>query len=269
MRLLVPVLTLAGAIASAEPQASLSFQRSGQRVAELTGTQITTKVAPQTVTFIDPHAGKTKSYRCWPIKSLMDAMYGPGWEATEYSEAILTAMDGYASVSVAAKLAEPGGCVAFEDLDVPGWEPIGRRKANPGPYYLVWTGANQGTEHEYPWPWQLVSINLVKLEERYPEVVPRGAAPGSSAARGFAIFKGRCLRCHAINQQGGKVGPDLNAPQSVTSYRTKAWITGYVRQPSKYRYTAMPDHLDLRSSDLDDIYDYLVLKRGQPEKTSR
>ena len=95
------------------------------------------------------------------------------------------------------------------------------------------------------------------------------AAPGSSAARGFAIFKGRCLRCHAINQQGGKVGPDLNAPQSVTSYRTKAWITGYVRQPSKYRYTAMPDHLDLRSSDLDDIYDYLVLKRGQPEKTSR
>src|SRR5438046_1182138 len=142
----------------------------------------------------------------------MDAMYGPGWDATEYSEAILTALDGYASVSVAAKLAEPGGCMAFEDLDVPGWEPIGRRKANPGPYYLVWTGANQ---------------------------------------------------------QGGKVGPDLNAPQSVTSYRTKAWITGYVRQPSKYRYTAMPDHLDLKTSDLDDIYDYLVLKRAQPEKTPR
>ncbi len=268
-RLLTLALVLAGAIASAEPQASLSFQRSGQRVAELTGAQISTRVAPQTVTFFDPHAGKTKSYRCWPIKSLMDAMYGPGWDATEYSEAILTALDGYASVSMAAKLAEPGGCMAFEDLDVPGWEPIGRRKANPGPYYLVWTGANQGTEHEYPWPWQLVSINLVKLEERYPEVLPRGAAPGSSAARGFAIFKGRCLRCHAINQQGGKVGPDLNAPQSVTSYRTKAWITGYVRQPSKYRYTAMPDHLDLKTSDLDDIYDYLVLKRAQPEKTPR
>ena len=265
----MPALVLAAAVAGAEPQASLSFQRSGQRVAELSGAQITTKVASQTITFFDPHAGKTKSYRCWPIRSLMDAIYGSGWEATEYSEAILTALDGYASVSVAAKLAEPGGCLAFEDLDVPGWEPIGRRKSNPGPYYLVWTGANQGTEHEYPWPWQLVSINLVKLEERYPEVLPRGAAPGSSAARGFAIFKGRCLRCHAINQQGGKVGPDLNAPQSVTSYRTKDWITAYVRQPSKYRYTAMPDHLDLKKSDLDDIYEYLLLKRAQPEKTSR
>ena len=182
-RLLTLALVLAGAIAGAEPQASLSFQRSGQRVAELIGAQISTRVAPQTVTFFDPHAGKTKSYRCWPIKSLMDAMYGPGWDATEYSEAILTALDGYASVSVAAKLAEPGGCMAFEDLDVPGWEPIGRRKANPGPYYLVWTGANQGTEHEYPWPWQLVSINLVKLEERYPEVLPRGAPPRARAPR--------------------------------------------------------------------------------------
>src|SRR5262249_49052450 len=143
-RVAVPVLVLAAAVAVAEPQASLSFQRSGQRVAELTGTQITTKVAPQTVTFFDPHAGKTKSYRCWPIRSLMDAIYGSGWDATEYSEAILTALDGYASVSVAAKLAEPGGCLAFEDLEGPGWEPIGRRKSNPGPYYLVWTGANQG-----------------------------------------------------------------------------------------------------------------------------
>jgi len=31
----------------------------------------------------------------------------------------------------------------------------------------------------------------------------------------------------------------------------------------------MPDHLDLKTSDLDDIYDYLVLKRAQPEKTPR
>ncbi|PYO02984.1 MAG: cytochrome C [Candidatus Rokuibacteriota bacterium] len=262
-------LVLVATMAGAEPDASLSFQRSSQRLAELTGAQISTKVAPQTVTFFDPFVAKTKSYRCWPVKSLMDAIYGPGWEASEYSEAILTALDGYASVSVAAKLAEPGGCLAFEDLDVPGWEPIGRRRSNPGPYYLVWTGANQRTEHEYPWPWQLASVNLVKLEERYPDVLPKGAAPGSSAARGFEIFKGRCLRCHAINQQGGEIGPDLNAPQSVATYRTKTWITEYVRQPSKYRYTQMPDHMDLQAADLDAIYEYLKLKSTQPEKRVR
>src|SRR5499433_4476444 len=57
-RVVVPALVLAAAIAGAEPQASLSFQRSGQRVAELSGAQITTKVVSQTITFFDPHAGK-------------------------------------------------------------------------------------------------------------------------------------------------------------------------------------------------------------------
>src|SRR5262249_49277540 len=147
LRLLALAVVLAAASAGAEPSAVLSFQRSGKPVAELTGSQITTKVAPRGGTFFDPHMGKTKSDRCWPIQTLMDAIYGAGWDATEYTEAILTALDGYASVSAAAKLAEDGGCVAFEDVDVPGWEPVGRRKSNPRPYYLVWTGANQGTEH--------------------------------------------------------------------------------------------------------------------------
>src|SRR3989454_4838155 len=70
----------------------------------------------------------------------------------------------------------------------------------------------------------------------------------------------------SLDSVGGKVGPDLSAPQSVASYRTRAWIKEYVRQPSKYRYTAMPDHTDLKDSDLDHVYEYLQLKSTQPEK---
>lgn len=245
---------------------ALSFQRSGEAVRVLKTSEISAKVSPGNIKFFDPRHGKVKTYRAWPVKAVMELAYGKGWTEGEQSEAVLTAMDGYASVSVAAKLSETGGFIAFEDLDVSGWEPIGRKRANPGPYYLVWSGEAQSTENAYPWPWQLMTINLVKFAERYPEVVPAGARPGSSAARGFTIFKNRCLRCHAINRQGGTIGPDLNAPQPVASYRSKSWIKSYVREPSKIRYTEMPDHKDLSDADLDDLYAYFRLKSRQPEK---
>ena len=271
MRSLVATLAVA-CLAVAAPRAEgadLTFSRAGREVARYTAAQMQVKIPPGTITFFDPHHGKTKSYRCLPIKAVMDLAYGPGWEKSPYTEAVLTALDGYASVAAAAKLTEDGGCLAFEDLDVPGWEPVGRKKANPGPFYLVWTGEFQTTENEYPWPWQLVSINLVRLEDRYPEVVPRGAPPDSPAARGFRTFKGRCLRCHSINQQGGKIGPDLNAPMSITRYRSKEMIKAFIRKPSRFRYSGMPDHPDLTDRDLDDLYQYLKLKSTQPEKLPR
>ncbi len=218
--------------------------------------------------FFDPRYGKTKSYRCWPIKDVMAAAYGADWRKGPYTEAVLTALDGYASQEKGAKLDEEGGCLAFEDLDAGGgaWEPVGRKQVSPAPYYLVWTKAEQSTENGYPWPYQLVSIDLIRFEDRYPQVVPRGAKPGSAEYRGFQLFQARCMRCHSINQEGGKIGPDLNAPQSVTSYRTEAWIKSYVKAPSKVRYTEMPDHQDLTDAQLDDLYRYFKLKATQPEK---
>ena len=44
-----------------------------------------------TVKFEDPMHGKLKSYRCWPIKALMDFAYGPTWGEPPYTEAVLTA----------------------------------------------------------------------------------------------------------------------------------------------------------------------------------
>lgn len=266
MRCCIAFSLLLAALPVCAEEPSLSFQRSGAEVKVLKTSEISAQVASGHIKFFDPRHGKVKTYRAWPVKAVMELAYGQGWTQGEHSEVVLTAMDGYASVAAAAKLAETGGFIAFEDLDVPGWEPIGRKRANPGPYYLVWTGEAQSTENAYPWPWQLVTINLVKFEERYPEVVPSGARPGSPAARGFTIFKNRCLRCHAINRQGGTVGPDLNAPKPLVSYRSKSWIKSYVKRPSAWRYTEMPDHQDLTDRDLDDLYAYFRHKSRQPEK---
>ena len=72
--------------------------------------------------------------------------------------------------------------------------------------------------------------------------------------RGFDLFKAHCVRCHSINQQGGRIGPDLNAPKSIVSYRPKKMIKAY---------TDMPDQLFLTDAGLEDLYQYFVFKSKQ------
>jgi len=59
-----------------------------------------------------------------------------------------------------------------------------------------------------------------------------------------------------MNQQGGKIGPDLNAPQSIVTYRSENMIKEFIKHPSKYRYSQMPDHPDLSDQDLNNIISY-------------
>jgi len=240
--------------------ATLTFRRGGTTVATLSRTQLVEKVTPQTVGFFDPRYGKNKRYECLPIADVMTAVFGRDWLSSEFSEVEFTALDKYVSVASARKLNESGGCLAIGDADVPAWEPVGRKGVNPGPFYLAWSGADQSTENDYPWPYQLVSIALIRFEDRYPEVALTSASTDSPAARGFALFKAHCVRCHAINRQGGKIGPDLNAPRSITSYRTADAIKAYVRKPSDFRYTEMPDFTFLTPGNLDDLYQYFLAK---------
>ena len=95
-------------------------------------------------------------------------------------------------------------------------------------------------------------ISILRFRDQYRA----GAADDSSVIRGYALFKDRCFRCHAMDQQGGKIGPDLNAPMSVIEYRCPMMMREFIRHPSRYRHTHMPDHEDLSDHDLDDLLDY-------------
>jgi len=53
-----------------------------------------------------------------------------------------------------------------------------------------------------------------------------------------------------------KMGPDLNAPKSIVSYRSEFMIKELIKRPSKYRYTQMPDNPDLSDQDLDNTLAY-------------
>ena len=96
----------------------------------------------------------------------------------------------------------------------------------------------------------------MRFPDQYPLVYPDGAGKDSAAYKGYEIFKGRCVRCHSMNQQGGKVGPDLNAPRSIVTYRSEYMIKEFIKHPSVYRYTQMPDHPDLTDGDLNNLIAY-------------
>jgi mono/diheme cytochrome c family protein len=177
--------------------------------------------------------------------------------ALEAQHYVVRAEDGYTVPLEGNRLLEEGGHFAIDDVDTTdGWEPIGRRQVNPGPYYLVWKGEDQGDLETYPRPYMIRTIEISSFEHTFPRTVPTGLPDDDPAQRGFRIFREQCLRCHAINQQGGKVGPELNVPQSIIEYRPEKQIRAYIRKPSTFRYGNMPENPHLTDEDLDGLIAY-------------
>lgn len=239
----------------------LEFRVSDDLVNKLSLSELQRKLDIHQVQLFNPLMDKDKKYQAFSLKDILDIGFDNGWDSNQYSDITFVAADGYEATAALEKLQENGAFLAFKDLDLKqGWELVGYKQANPAPYFLIWTGKQQTTENAYPWPWQVVTINLLSFEEQYPTVIPIGALHGASSYKGFEIFRSRCMRCHSMSHAGGKVGPDLNAPQSITAYRSEHMIKEFIRHPSKYRYTQMPDHTDLSDTDLDDLYQYFLFQ---------
>lgn len=240
--------------------APLEMAREGKLIATLNRAAIEAKVKPVTLTAYDPYYARTKTYRAFPINLLLEAGFGLPSAELAKQEWILRALDGYAVTMSGERLLETGGHIAFEDVEVPGWEPIGPTHANPGPYYLVWEKDTQRDEESYPRPWQLARLEIAPFETLYPHVAPTGAP--EAAQRGFAIFKAQCIRCHMINREGGKVGPELNVPKNVTEYRDLDYLRTFIKNPWAFRYSAMPPMTHLSDAQIDDIFAYFTAMKG-------
>jgi mono/diheme cytochrome c family protein len=263
----------------AAPQAdtALQFVRDGRVVSTLDLAAIRRVCHEQTVAIDDPYYGRRKSFRACPLAEVLQAGFGASPDTLRGDEFLLRARDGYTKPSTGAQLLEPSGFLAFADAErtppdgPPVWEPIDRRQADPGPYYLVWELSGDADPHRYPWPYQLARIEIASLASEYPHLVPTTASAGSPAQRGFEIFKSDCVACHALNGEGGRVGPDLNVPQSIVEYRPREQIKAYVRDPQTFRYTTMPSHAYLTDADLDALiayFDAMSRLKHDPGKAS-
>jgi mono/diheme cytochrome c family protein len=250
--------------AGAARDTTLRFLQNGRVVRTLDLQALTSRCTVETIEIDDPYYERRKRFRACPLGQVLEIGFGPLDRAFDREDVFLRARDGYVKPASGARLREPGGYLAFADAerahgDDPGWEPIDRRQVDPGPYYVVWATPAQRDVHRYPWPYQLADIEIASFAAVYPHTIPRAAPPGSGAWAGFDVFRGDCIACHAINGEGGKIGPDLNVPRSIVEYRPAEQIKAYIRDPAAFRYTSMPAHPHLSPRQLDDLLSYFAV----------
>lgn len=257
---LIALLALRSSALAASPPPELRFLRHGEEVARVGLAALRQACAVEAIEVDDPYYGRAKSFYALPATCVLELGFGD--PPPMGSNLFLRAADGYVRPTPADHLYQGDAWLAFADAgltDGPGsepvWEPIDRRQVHPGPFYVIWSGSDQNDPHRFPWPYQLVEMEIAPLESEYPHVDP-AAAPGSPAARGFELFREQCISCHAINGEGGKVGPDLNVPQSIVEYRPVEQIRAYIRDPQVFRFTSMPSHRHLSDDDLDALIAY-------------
>ena len=247
----------------AEARAQLSFAWLGKELGVLTKAEMLAKLRPEIVTAYDPYYNKPKTFAAVPLKALLALGFAGRNEDLSKQHFVLKAVDGYTVTMEGSRLLQAGGYLALADLDVPKWQPIGPQQADPGPYYLIWSGDDQRQLTTHPRPWQLASIGAAPFEDTFPHTLPAGSADESPPWRGFALFREQCIRCHAINREGGRVGPELNVPQSIVEYRPRDQIRSYIRNPRVFRYGNMPQNLHLTNTQLDDLLAYFDAMRGR------
>ena len=265
---LVVVALAAQRGAAADYATELHFVRNGAPVRTVDLATLKANCQVQTVTIDDPYYQRRKSFLACPIADVLRLGFGQPADALATQNFLLRARDGYAKPASGAHLVEPGGFLAFADADRahgddPGWELIDRKQVDPGPFYMVWQDAQKNDPSSYPWPYQLNSIEITALESAYPHILPQGAATDSPAYAGYLTFRSQCIACHAINREGGTVGPELNVPRSIVEYRPADQIKAYVRNPLAFRYTSMPPHPQLSDRQLDELVAYFTAMKDQ------
>jgi mono/diheme cytochrome c family protein len=205
----------------------------------------------------DPYYGRTKRFRAMTLAAVLETGFGRPRAELAREAFILRARDGYSVPIAGSRLFEGGAYLAIDDLDVPGFAPIGPQQVSPAPVYMFWTGSGRADAEVYPRPWQLDAIEIADFDSAFPHVLPRGEPRDGMAYRGLALFRTSCIRCHAINREGGRVGPDLNVPMNILEYRPEEQVRAYVRDPGAFRYGSMPAHPELTDADLDALITYL------------
>ena len=212
--------------------------------------QLKALVASQTVRGFDPYYQREKTFEALPLEPVLKLAYPDTDIAKE--EFLLRASDGYTVPVNGARLLE-GAYLAYADANG-AWEPIGAKGANPGPWYLVWKDKTDPPTH--PRRWALASIAAEKFETVFPKLVPTSDDP--RVRHGFQLFKEHCVKCHALNQQGGRVGPELNVPKNITEYRDEKFLRAWIRNPGEFRISVMPPSPELSDDDLTAVLAYLA-----------
>jgi mono/diheme cytochrome c family protein len=170
--------------------------------------------------------------------------------------------DGYLPIMPLTRAMSGKGLIAIRDANAPKgeeWQSVpggGTSSSTPAPSYLVWVSPPGGPE-EYPWPYQMVAIELIPSSDALAGLDAERSKPGHD------LFVTHCLKCHAINGVGGTFGPELNSPCSVTEYWNPGLLRQFIANAGSVRTgTRMPSFDSLPEKDIQVIAEYLQSMAG-------
>lgn len=251
------------AIGSPEP--ALHFRSPTHEERSVSLSQMRRSCPPRAVEVDDPYHAREVGYYAVSFVCVLDLGFAGhgGAEGLRGRSLLLEALDGYTRPVAAADVLNDDVHLAYGEVErmanaeaPPEFSAIARRQIDPAPFYLVWTGVNRNDPHTHPWPYQLALVEVASFAEAFPRTEPTDLAADDPGWSGYALFQSSCAACHAINGEGGKVGPDLNVPKSIVEYRPIEQIKAYIRNPEATRYTSMPAHPGLSDADLDRLIAY-------------
>jgi hypothetical protein len=120
------------------PQGALVFERAGQPPVRLELAELVARIPPRVVHTQDPYYGGEKRFRALPLTDLLAFAYGEPLEVLRTRAFMLEALDGYRVPVEGHVLLDGAAFVAIDDVDIPGFAPIGPRKVSPAPAYVIW-----------------------------------------------------------------------------------------------------------------------------------
>lgn len=216
----------------------------------LTNTQIVTIK-------LDPVYHKKKRFNALLLKDILEKYSSIKNTNVADLKVVFECEDGYKPEMPLEKLLSAKAYLAISDADAPkgkAWETLLKngQETKIEPLYVVYEGVS-GDDVSYKWPYNLVKIHFAPLHENDAALKPKD----ESALAGYEIFKNRCQTCHAINKIGGKMGPELNYPKSVTEYWKTDDLKAFIQNPASYRNDVKMPNLGIKPEEATEIVKYL------------
>ena len=216
----------------------LSFARHGEPVATATLESLRERFPTSRVRVREPYETSEVSFEAFSLAVVLDAIYSPSWRDEE--ELLFTCIDGYQPTVPVRRVLKHRAWLAFgrvgkAEFSILKLESGQQKRIELGPFYLIWENLDDAQvrqEGDYGWPYQLVGVDLIRTADRFARMLPPvGAA--DEVRDGFAAFRVHCSRCHTINGEGGRIGPELNSPVSAVELRDAAWLRRWLDDPSQ------------------------------------
>ena len=206
----------------------------------------------------DPVYHKRKRYNAVNAALLIKREIDLSKIDSKNTKIVFECIDGYKPEMPLELFLKANPFLAFKDVDAPkgsDWETIFKNgnEMNAAPFYIVYESVS-GEDSRYKRPYNLIKIHLEPLNKSTDELFPIG---NKELELGYNLFKNQCITCHAINEIGGTMGPELNYPKSITEYWIESELVDYIVNPAAFRNKVKMPSLGISRQQSKEIVAYL------------